>query len=113
MFSKRKFTRKVRRQIMIAAENLWLWKIEINYNSNGEFSSLVLKNDDTKNITMLRESIGEYWDDEEKRPKEGCTHIIIDSPILSKMIKLKQELARKDQELEEIMEQLGLNDQGR
>ena len=70
-------------------DNLWLLKVEINNNCDEEFSSLVLENNSTENITILRGKIGEFWDDDEKRPKEKCTHIIIDSPILSKMIKLK------------------------
>ncbi|RIA99601.1 hypothetical protein C1645_811158 [Glomus cerebriforme] len=37
----------------IEAEDLRLWKVEINNNSDDKFSSLVLKNNNMKNITKL------------------------------------------------------------
>uniref|UniRef100_U9UIE5 Crinkler effector protein N-terminal domain-containing protein n=1 Tax=Rhizophagus irregularis (strain DAOM 181602 / DAOM 197198 / MUCL 43194) TaxID=747089 RepID=U9UIE5_RHIID len=68
----------------IEANDLKLWKVEINNGDNDKFSSLVLPNDDVKNLNKLKEKIVDHWNDEEKRSKEGCIHIIVDSLILTK-----------------------------
>ncbi|GBC10350.1 hypothetical protein RclHR1_09560004 [Rhizophagus clarus] len=96
--------------LKIVADNLLLWKVEINNNNNEEFSSLILKNNNMENKTLLQGKVGEFWDDDEKFPKEGYTHVIIDSPILSKITELKQELANKERKLVEIIEQMDDNE---
>ncbi|CAG8727121.1 uncharacterized protein OCT59_025801 [Rhizophagus irregularis] len=55
----------------IEANDLKLWKVEINNGDNDKFSSLVLPNDDVKNLNKLKEKIVDHWNDEEKRSKEG------------------------------------------
>ncbi|CAG8573703.1 2774_t:CDS:2 [Funneliformis mosseae] len=59
-------------------------KIDIDNNSNEEFSNLVLNNDKTKNATViqLQEKVEDFWD--KKLPKRGCTHVIINLPLLVK-----------------------------
>ena len=79
-----------------------LWKVEINNDDNDKFSSLVLPNDDAKSLNKLRERINDYWDDEEKRPKKGCTHIIINSPRLIE----RRQNQDKDGEIVELREQV-------
>jgi hypothetical protein len=68
----------------IETEELMLWKVEINNKNDEEFSNLVLNDDKTKNVTVtkLRGKVEDFWDDEERRPKKGYTHIIINSPRL-------------------------------
>ncbi|CAG8785808.1 9057_t:CDS:2, partial [Racocetra fulgida] len=60
---------------------------------------LVLPND---NLTKLVERIEDYWDDKERHPKEGCTHVIINSPYLI----LKREIQIKDSEIDELREKV-------
>ncbi|CAG8610606.1 4088_t:CDS:2 [Funneliformis caledonium] len=86
----------------IEADDLRLWKVEIDNNSEEEFSNLVLNNNKTKNVTKLRERVENFWDDEERRPKEGCTHVIVDSSLLSK----NRELVKMNQINQDIMDQL-------
>ncbi|CAB4416893.1 unnamed protein product [Rhizophagus irregularis] len=86
----------------IEANDLKLWKVEINNGDNDKFSSLVLPNDDVKNLNKLKEKIVDHWDDEEKRPKEGCTHVIVDSPILTK----NKELVKRSQINQDLMDQI-------
>jgi len=100
----------------IEAEDLRLWKVEISNSSDDEFSSLVLKNDNTKNITKLRGTIGKFWDDDEKRPKVGCTHIIVDSPRLVERRKMDNQIQDQGEGLNLLIGQLremGLQNQGR
>ncbi|PKY43322.1 hypothetical protein RhiirA4_442499 [Rhizophagus irregularis] len=69
---------------------------------------LVLPNDNAKSLDKLKEKIVDYWDDEEKRPKEGCTHIIINSPrvIERRLIRDKDEQIReKNGEINELCEE--------
>ncbi|CAI2185520.1 16170_t:CDS:2, partial [Funneliformis geosporum] len=44
---------------------------EIDNNSEEEFSNLILNNNKTK----LQERVENFWDDEERRSKEGYTHL--------------------------------------
>uniref|UniRef100_U9T2R5 Crinkler effector protein N-terminal domain-containing protein n=1 Tax=Rhizophagus irregularis (strain DAOM 181602 / DAOM 197198 / MUCL 43194) TaxID=747089 RepID=U9T2R5_RHIID len=100
----------------IEAEDLRLWKVEINNSSDDEFSSLVLKNDNTKNITKLRGTIREFWDDDEKRPKVGCTHIIVDSLRLVERRKMDNHIQDQGEGLNLLIGQLremGLQNPGR
>ncbi|GET58542.1 hypothetical protein GLOIN_2v1791685 [Rhizophagus irregularis DAOM 181602=DAOM 197198] len=90
----------------IEAEDLRLWKVEINNSSDDEFSSLVLKNDNTKNITKLRGTIREFWDDDEKRPKVGCTHIIVDSLRLVERRKMDNHIQDQGEGLNLLIGQL-------
>ena len=86
----------------IEADDLRLWKVEIDNNSEEEFSNLVLNNNKTKNVTKLRGRVENFWDDEERRPKGGCTHVIVDSSLLSK----NRELVKTNQINQDIMDQL-------
>lgn len=63
---------------------------------------LILNNNKTKNVTKLRGRVENFWDDEERRPKEGCTHVIVDSSLLSK----NRELVKTNQINQDIMDQL-------
>src|SRR5438309_2273977 len=74
----------------IDADDLMLWKVQISNDEEDKFSGIILKNDENKDIKRLEEKISDYWDDHEKLPKAGCTHIIIDSPYLTALRKLKQ-----------------------
>ena len=65
--------------------------MEIDNNSNEELSNLVLNNDKMKNVTKLQ-----------RRPKEGCTHVIVDSPILFK----NKELVKEGQIKQDLMDQI-------
>ncbi|EXX66942.1 hypothetical protein RirG_118940 [Rhizophagus irregularis DAOM 197198w] len=86
----------------IEANDLKLWKVEINNGDNDKFSSLVLPNDDVKNLNKLKEKIVDHWNDEEKRSKEGCIHIIVDSLILTK----NKELVKRSQINQDLMDQI-------
>lgn len=46
--------------------------MEIDNNSEEEFSNLVLNNDKMKNVTKLWGKVENFWDDEKRWPKEGC-----------------------------------------
>ncbi|CAB4442674.1 unnamed protein product [Rhizophagus irregularis] len=67
----------------IEAYNLNLWKVNIPNDNEKKFSTLVLKNDDKGDIKILR---SDYW---EEQPPNECTHVIIDSPYLTTLRKLK------------------------
>ena len=100
----------------IEAEDLRLWRVEISNSSDDEFSSLVLKNDNTKNITKLQGTIGKFWDDDEKHPKIGCTHIIVDSPRLVERRKMDNQIQDQGEGLNLLIGQLremGLQNPGR
>ncbi|PKK61394.1 hypothetical protein RhiirC2_791865 [Rhizophagus irregularis] len=81
------------------ANELQLWKVEINNDDNDEFSSLVLPNDGAKNLDKFKEKIADYWDEEEKRLKEGCIHIIVNSP---RVIKRRD----KDEQIQDLSSHL-------
>lgn len=84
------------------SNDLKLWKVEIDNGDNGAFSGLILPNDDAKKLSKLKEKVADYWNDEERRPKEGHTHIIIDSPILKK----DAELRNKERQIQDKERQI-------
>uniref|UniRef100_U9U8W9 Uncharacterized protein n=1 Tax=Rhizophagus irregularis (strain DAOM 181602 / DAOM 197198 / MUCL 43194) TaxID=747089 RepID=U9U8W9_RHIID len=55
-----------------------------------------------KNMIKLRGKVEDFWDDEERLPKEGCTHVIVDSLLLS----INRELAKMNQINQDIIDQL-------
>ncbi|RGB23593.1 hypothetical protein C1646_822048 [Rhizophagus diaphanus] len=73
----------------IEAYNLNLWKVNIPNDNEKKFSTLVLKNDDKGDIKILRGVISDYCDYWEEQPPNECTHVIIDSPYLTTLRKLK------------------------
>ncbi|CAG8765519.1 5471_t:CDS:1, partial [Rhizophagus irregularis] len=75
--------------------------VEID-NNGEEYSYLVLNNDKMKNMIKLRGKVEDFWDDEERLPKEGCTHVIVDSLLLS----INRELAKMNQINQDIIDQL-------
>ncbi|RGB31039.1 hypothetical protein C1646_709991 [Rhizophagus diaphanus] len=70
----------------IEVYNLNLWKVNIPNDNKKKFSTLVLKNDDKGDIKILRGEISDNW---EEQPPNECTHVIIDSPYLTTLRKLK------------------------
>src|SRR5947207_1415078 len=63
----------------INANKLELWKVNI-HNDEENFSKLVLKNDNEKDIKHIWGIISEYW---EEQPPDEFTHVIVDSPYLT------------------------------
>ncbi|CAB5216961.1 unnamed protein product [Rhizophagus irregularis] len=53
-------------------------------------------------MIKLRGKVEDFWDDEERLPKEGCTHVIVDSLLLS----INRELAKMNQINQDIIDQL-------
>lgn len=86
----------------IEADNLKLWKVEIDNSINKEFSNLVLNDYKTKNGIKLRGKIEDFWDDEERLPKVGCTHVIVESPLLI----INRELVKTKQIIQDQMDRL-------
>lgn len=70
----------------IKSSNLELWKVNISNDNEEKFSKLVLKNDDNEGIQNIWGMISDYW---EEQPSNGFTHVIIDSPYLTTLRKLK------------------------
>ncbi|CAG8761683.1 6448_t:CDS:1, partial [Rhizophagus irregularis] len=61
-------------------------KVHISNDNEEKFSKLVLKNDEKEDIKLIRGIISDYW---EEQPSNEYTHIIIDSPYLITLRKLK------------------------
>lgn len=70
----------------IKASQLELWKVHIHTDNEEKLSKLSLKNDDTEGIKELQRVISEYW---EEQPPTKFIHVIIDSPYLTTLRKLK------------------------
>lgn len=70
----------------IKASQLELWKVHIHTDNEEKLSNLSLKNDDTEGIKELQRVISEYW---EEQPPSKFIHVIIDSPYLTTLRKLK------------------------
>ncbi|POG79813.1 hypothetical protein GLOIN_2v1765146 [Rhizophagus irregularis DAOM 181602=DAOM 197198] len=68
------------------SEKIEIKKVHISNDNEEKFSKLVLKNDEKEDIKLIRGIISDYW---EEQPSNEYTHIIIDSPYLITLRKLK------------------------